>query len=580
MTNSAKRQTNETLRKDMWRACDILRRDNNVGGVMEYTEHLAWLLFLKFLDEEEKKQARQISTLGIKYEPVIPTDLAWDEWAGREAVHKWEADKLIQFVRGRLLPGLAALNGSRLADTIAGIFSDESVGNLNVVRNLPVCASGHNLKEVLLIINSMRFDSDDDIYTISKVYEDLLERMGNENRSAGEFYTPRSVIRFMVEVIDPQIGETVYDPAAGSAGFLVEAYSLLKERVQTKEQEEILQHQTFFGQEKKGFSALLGTMNMVLHGVFQDIRRVNTLEEDMTADVSQQYDVILSNPPFGGKEGKHIQKNFPVSANATELLFMQHIIKKLKQSPNNARAAVIVPEGTLFRSGAFAQVKKELLELFHLFAVVSLPIGTFAPYSDVKTAILFFQRPDEVLRHNPHAHHETWYYELPLPEGVHRFSKSRPIQDEHFAQTRQMWQQWRAYLRGETGRPFEYAANIEERWQVHYAWEAYRNNRTGKVERPEAKSTDTPVVRSAHGAEGPRPKGPCTSWVEHIDTLRERDYDLSARNPNQDGHVFKDPLEILARLMASHREMLSRLENLYDNLSNGREKLWKNGPYR
>ena len=565
MTNSAKRQTNETLRKDMWRACDILRRDNNVGGVMEYTEHLAWLLFLKFLDEEEKK-----SFLSIKYKPVIPTYLAWDQWAGTKAVHKWEADELIQFVRGRLLPGLAALNGSRLADTIARIFSDESVGHLNVVRNLPVCASGHNLKEVLLIINSMRFDSDDDIYTISKVYEDLLERMGNENRSAGEFYTPRPVIRFMVEVIDPQIGETVYDPAAGSAGFLVEAYSLLKPKVQTKEQRDILQHQTFFGQEKKGFSALLGTMNMVLHGAFQDIRRVNTLEEDMTANVSQQYDVILTNPPFGGKEGKHIQKNFPVSVNATELLFMQHIIKKLKQSPTKARAALIVPEGTLFRSGAFAKVKKELLEQFHLFAVVSLPIGTFAPYSDVKTAILFFQRPDEIWRHNPHARHETWYYELPLPEGVHRFSKGRPIQDEHLAEARQMWQQWRAYLRGETGRPFEYAANIEARWRVHHAWEAYRNNKTGKVKRPEAKPTDTPVVRSAHATEGPRPREACTSWVEHIDTLREREYDLSARNPNQDKRViWPHPAEITARLLEQTREFQSLLESLHEKLSNG-----------
>src|SRR5579885_2212248 len=169
-----KQQTNDTLRSDMWRACDILRRDNNVGGIMQYTEHIAWLLFLKFLDEEEKERLAEAS-LGKTYTPVLQGDLAWDSWASPEKLMLTSADDLIRYVRGRLLPGLASLSGSPLARTIAGIFSDESVADASVVRNVPVCASGYNLKDVLEIINEIRFESDVDIFTITQFYEDLLE---------------------------------------------------------------------------------------------------------------------------------------------------------------------------------------------------------------------------------------------------------------------------------------------------------------------------------------------------------------------------------------------------------------------
>lgn len=262
-----KQQTNESLRNDMWRACDILRRDNNVGGVIQYTEHLAWLLFLKFLDEEEKRRTAEAILGEDPYTPVLQGDLAWDSWASPEKVKTWRADLLIQFVRGRLLPGPAALNGSPLARTISGTFFNESVGDQTVVRGIPVCASGYNLKDVLEIINKIRLDSDQDIFTITQFYEDLLERMGNENRIAGEFHTPRPVIRFMVDVIDPQIGETIYDPASGSCGFLAQAYLHMAPQARTVEDDDFLQHDAFFGQEKKALSFLLGTMNMVLHGV-------------------------------------------------------------------------------------------------------------------------------------------------------------------------------------------------------------------------------------------------------------------------------------------------------------------------
>ncbi|MFN8439655.1 MAG: class I SAM-dependent DNA methyltransferase [Caldilineaceae bacterium] len=538
-----KQQTNETLRADMWRACDILRRDNNVGGVMQYTEHIAWLLFLKFLDEEEKKRQAEALLEGKNYQgALLGGELAWDNWAGEERLKQWEANDLIQFVRGRLLPGLSTLSGPPLARTIARIFSDESVGDQNVVRSVPVCASGFNLKEVLQIINTIRFESESDIYTISQVYEDLLERMGAENRIAGEFYTPRSVIEFMVEVIAPQVGEEVYDPACGSAGFLVGAYQFTSKlsTAQSAEAYQILQHETYYGKEKKALSYLLGMMNLVLHGVATpNIERVNTLEEAMLGSVDHRRDIILTNPPFGGTEGRHIQQNFPVKSNATELLFLEHILKKLKRTPN-ARAAVVVPEGTLFRGGAFADVKKDLLEQFHLFAVVSLPPGTFAPYSDVKTALLFFQRPDCVLERNPLARHETWYYELPLPEGLKKFSKGSKIQNEHFASARQAWQAWQGWLQGSGSRPFPLAGDVRQAWEHHYA---------DKAEKP---------------------TGDYGAWVETIDDLKGRGYDLSARNPNQDDRVqLPHPAEITARLLERTRELHSILENLHEMVSNG-----------
>lgn len=564
---------NESLKNDMWYACDILRRDNNISGVLQYTEHIAWLLFLKFLDEEEKRRVETAVLGGEPYTPVLQGDLAWDNWASPEKLKAWKAPELIQFVRGRLLPGLATLTGVPLARTIARIFSDESVGDQNIVRNVPVCASGENLKDVIEVINKIHFEREDDVFTITQFYEDLLRRMGSESGTGGEFHTPRPVMKFMVEVIDPEIGETIYDPAFGSAGFLAQAYLHMEGQVQTTEQRDFLQHHAFHGQEKKGVAALLGVMNLALHGVSapDHLVRANTLEENVKSSVEQRYDIILTNPPFGGTEGRHIQENFTVKNNATELLFLQHIIKKLRQTPN-ARCAMVVPEGTLFRGGAFAEVKKSLLEQFHLYAVVSLPPGTFAPYSDVKTALLFFQRPDLILECNPQARQEIWYYEMPIPDGLKKFSKGSPIDDDHFNEARIMWQQWKRYLKGDTERPFDYAEEIHQRWQAHSVWEAYRDaiNKGNTVAPPEIPQGAATAYRNAHDIQGPRPTEPNTTWVELIENVKVHNYDLSARNPSQDERVsLPHPSEITARLMERTREFQNLLENIHALISNG-----------
>ncbi|HRT70906.1 MAG TPA: N-6 DNA methylase, partial [Syntrophales bacterium] len=387
-----------------------------------------------------------------------------------------------------------------LRETIRSVFAE---------RNVIVCASGYNLKDVLTIINNIDFHSQDDIFTVSQVYEELLRRLGNENRLAGEFYTPRPVVRFMVEIVNPRIGETVYDPACGTCGFLAQAYLWMKHGERTIEDHRTLQEQTFFGQEKKPLPALLGLMNMVLHGVTAPrVVRRNTLEENIRS-VSERYDVVLTNPPFGGTEGRHIRANFPVQATATELLFLQHIMKKLKPR-NGARCGMVVPEGTLFRAGAFADVKRDLLEQFNLHTVVSLPAGTFAPYSDVKTALIFFERPGPT--------RETWYYELPLPEALKKFSKGSPVQDEDFAEARMLWKVWDAYRKGQGPRE----ACLSER-----------------------------------------------SWIVAADEVKERGYDLTARNPNRkEAEALPSPVEIIAGLMEREREILSIMEELDELLGN------------
>ncbi len=487
-------QTRETLANEIWRACDILRRDNNCGGIMEYIEHLAWLLFLRFLDAQEEEWELQAKLADRPYTPIIDEPYRWRNWATKD----WPAEDLLSFVHGKLIPYLQNLGGDPIRDTIRSVFAE---------RNVIVCASGYNLKEVLQIINQIDFHSQDDIFTVSQVYEELLRRLGSENRLAGEFYTPRPVVRFIVEIVDPKIGETVYDPACGTCGFLAQAYLHMKKYEQTIEDHKILQERTFYGQEKKPVPALLGLMNMVLHGVAAPkIFRRNTLEENIR-QVTERFDVIMTNPPFGGVEGAHIQANFPIRSQATELLFLQHIMKKLKPK-EGARCGMVVPEGTLFRGGAFAEVKRDLLEEYNLHTIVSLPPGTFAPYSDVKTALIFFERPGPTK--------EIWYYELPLPEGLKKFSKGNPIQDEHFNEARKLWQAWDAYRKGKGPRE----ACLSER-----------------------------------------------SWIVPVEEIKARGYDLTARNPRRkDEAELPSPVEILASLSEKEREILSIIDELNEIL--------------
>jgi len=416
--------TKESLFADIWRACDLMRSDDGTTGMMEYMEQLSWILFLKAFEAIEDQHEAEASFARRAYQRILDGDYRWSVWTGPAGMPRLTGPSLIDFVDNTLFPYLRALSGSPERDVIATIFQ-EIPGNR--------MKSGYLLREVIDIIDEVDFHAAEDVDTISHIYETLLGKLGGEGGIAGEFYTPRHIIRLMVEIVDPKIGETVYDPACGSAGFLVESYARLKAKAQTSADWETLQRRTFFGREKKPLPYLLGVMNMILHGVQTPrIARGNTLAIDVRHIAEKdRYHVVLTNPPFGGKEHATVQQNFPVPVAATELLFLQHIMKSLKVG---GRCGVVVPEGVLFRGDAFAQVKKDLLESFNLHTIVSLPAGVFANVtasgSGPKTNLLFFDRPGPTK--------DIWYYEV-LHDGFTLTKSRRPIPENDLPDCLARW---------------------------------------------------------------------------------------------------------------------------------------------
>ena len=400
----------ESLSNDVWRACDIMRSDDGTTGMMEYMEQLSWLLFLKAFEEIENTHEAEAQFAGGKYDRILDGEYRWSEWAGKK--RNLTGPSLIEFTDKTLFPYLRSLYGSPERDIIHILF-EEIPGNR--------MKSGYLLREVIDIIDKINFSDPEDTHAISHIYETLLGKLGTEGGIAGEFYTPRHIIKLMVEIVDPEIGKTIYDPACGSCGFLIESYQDMKEHQKTTADYETLQKQTFFGREKKSLPYLLGMMNLILHGVqTPTIIRGNTLAVNIrNIPEKNRYDIVMTNPPFGGKEHSTIQQNFPIPSQATELLFLQHVMRSLKLG---GRCGIVVPEGVLFRGDAFARVKKELVEDFNLHTIISLPAGVFANVtasgSGPKTNLIFFNRPGPTK--------EIWYYEV-LHDGFTLTKARRPI---------------------------------------------------------------------------------------------------------------------------------------------------------
>ncbi|PNI00023.1 type I restriction-modification system subunit M [Vibrio diazotrophicus] len=418
-----------SLQQKIDRITDILRRDDGISGAMHYTEQTSWVLFLKFLDDYESEKEDEAVLSGKDYQPVLDEDHRWSNWAcpknadGKLDINQvLTGDDLTDYVNNELFPYLKSFANSAI--TGSGVDPKSFAYKIGAIFQYldNKVASGHTLREVLDIIDTLNFQSSDEMFELSLVYEGLLQNMGDAGGYAGEFYTPRPVVRAMIKAIDPQAGQTIYDAAAGSCGFLVEAFDHLKAKkgALSTEQWDFIQRDTFFGFEKTSLAYVMGMMNMILHGIESpNLFRGNTLTQNIR-DIQEKdrYDIILANPPFGGKEKDQIQQNFPIKANATELLFMQHFMKTLK---SGGKAAIVVPEGVLFQTNsAFKQVKQELLENFNLHTILSLPAGVFLPYSGVKTNVLFFERSGGTS--------DVWYYEC---EPEQKLTKNKPITDDH-----------------------------------------------------------------------------------------------------------------------------------------------------
>lgn len=411
---------------------DLLRKDAGLNGDTDRLPQLTWLLFLKSLDDFE--QAQHVM-LGNEYEPVIEPKFRWGAWADVDDKSvRMTGDELLEFVNNELIPYLAKLSstdGRDIRNVVGTIFQ----GTVNRIR------SGYILREVVDKISTINFNSSDDIHAVSHFYETMLKEMRDSAGDSGEFYTPRPVVRFIVDRLAPKLGERVIDPACGTAGFLVEAYEQLKGQVRTPDQRRQLE-ESLLGIEKKPMPYLLGIMNMLLHGIVSPhIREHNALEDNIRhIKDAERVDVIATNPPFGGEEARGIQNNFPEGMRTAEttLLFFQYIMASLKRP--GGRCGVVLPNGFLFGGGVATAVKKQLLTRFNLHTIVRLPNGVFSPYTGISTNLLFFEAcaVDEA-ESGESCTKEVWYYEQPLPEGRSSYSKTKPLQFEEFADCIDWW---------------------------------------------------------------------------------------------------------------------------------------------
>ncbi len=423
-------------------ARDIMRKDKGLNGDLDRLPLLTWIMFLKFLDDLEQQREDEVKLAGKKFRAAIEPPYRWRDWAAN--LQGITGDELLSFINqdeatlpnGKRGPGLFAYlrsltssNGDNRRDVIATVFR----GVDNRMK------SGYLLRDVINKVNAIHFTSSEELHTLGALYESMLREMRDAAGDSGEFYTPRPVVRFMVEVTDPRLGEVVLDPASGTGGFLVEAYSHLSKQMKTVADRKRLQTQTIFGCEPKSLPYLLCQMNLLLHGLdAPQIDPGNALRFKLTEiGEKDRVDVIVTNPPFGGEEEKGIQRNFPEDRQTAEtaLLFLQLIMRRLHRQPTAAgrpaRAAVVVPNGTLFGDGVCARIKEELIKDFNLHTIVRLPNGVFAPYTGIPTNVLFFDRSGPT--------REVWYYEHPLPDGRKNYTKTQPLQYDEFKPCLAWW---------------------------------------------------------------------------------------------------------------------------------------------
>jgi type I restriction enzyme M protein len=399
-------------------ARDAMRKDAGLNGDLDRIPQLAWLLFLKAFDGLE--QNREVTERDFRL--AIEAPYRWRDWAADPNGRTGEA--LIGFINGELLPhlrGLVGTSGHDPRDVLAAVFKETNNRML----------SGYLLRDVINKVNEINFASSDDIHTMAHLYESMLREMRDAAGDSGEFYTPRPVIRFVVQQVDPKLGEIILDPACGTGGFLVEALEHLAPKVRTTQQRRAL-HNNLRGVEKKPLPYLLGMMNLVLHEVGQpNLTRGNALARPITQiSKGDRVDVVLTNPPFGGEEEKSIQSNFPADKQTAETawLFLQLVIRQLK---DGGRCGMIVPNGVLFGEGVGARIKQQLLTECNVHTVVRLPDGAFAPYTDIPSNLLFFDKTGRTK--------EVWFYELPPPEGRKKYSKTKPMRFEEFVDCQAWW---------------------------------------------------------------------------------------------------------------------------------------------
>jgi type I restriction enzyme M protein len=403
---------------------DILRKEAGCTTELDYTEQTSWLLFLKYLDALEEDLADKAALEGKKYSYILDKPYRWEAWAApKDEDGKLDhnkaltGDDLRDFVDKKLFPYLLGFKQRATGPNTIEYKIGEIFGEIkNRIQ------SGYNMREIIDHIDELRFRSQAEKHELSHLYEAKIRNMGNAGRNGGEYYTPRPLIRAIVQVVQPKIGERIYDGAVGSAGFLCESFEYMKTKGKlTTRDLTTLQTRTFYGKEKKSLAYVIGIMNMILHGIeAPNILHTNTLTENL-ADIQEKdrYDVVLANPPFGGKERKEVQQNFPIRTGETAFLFLQHFIKMLKAG---GRGGVVIKNTFLSNTdNASVSLRKLLLESCTLHTVLDCPSGTFQG-AGVKTVVLFFDKGAPTRK--------TWFYQL---DPGRNLGKTNPLNDDDLA---------------------------------------------------------------------------------------------------------------------------------------------------
>jgi type I restriction enzyme M protein len=474
---------------------EIMRKDAGVDGDAQRLGQMSWLLFLKVFDAQEEELELELDD----YKEPIPKQYLWRNWAADpEGI---TGDALLSFINDELFPNLknliAPIDKNPRGFVVKEAFSDA----FNYMKN------GTLLRQVINKLNEVDFTDSKERHLFGDIYEQILKDLQSAG-NAGEFYTPRAVTRFIVNRLDPKLGESIFDPAAGTGGFLACSFDHVKNNyVKTGSDQQTLQKQ-IHGVEKKQLPHLLCTTNMLLHGIEVpvQIKHGNTLNKHLSS-WDDEFDVIATNPPFGGTEEDGIEKNFPSEFQTRETadLFLQLIVEVLKE---NGRAAVVLPDGTLFGEGVKTKIKKLLTEECNLHTIVRLPNGVFAPYTGIKTNILFFTKGDGTPEK---ATKNIWYYEHPYPEGVKNYNKTKPMKFEEF-QTEIDW------------------------------WGNEKDGFTSRIETEQA-------------------------WKVSIDEVIARNFNLDIKNPHVAEQICHDPDELLATYEKQQDEISELRNQLKDILS-------------
>ena len=571
--NNGKRlATQQSVDQAIKSICDIMRR-GNCAGALQYVPELTWILFLRILDERETREEQEAAALGVDFRPSLEAPYRWRDWAAPpEALPEGETNKrhelqnapqnhFFNFVNSALLPYLKELKTKSTATARQKIIS-EIMTRVERVR----IDTERNFLDVLDKVHQLTAEAVDTthVFTLSQVYEGLLLKMGEKGNDGGQFFTPRQVIKAMVQVIAPQVGETVYDPSCGTGGFLAQAFEHIEDNLgndATAEQLETLKQRTFWGREKENLIYPIALANLVLHGIDKpNLWHGNTLTGQesyggLFEDATQSFDVILTNPPFGGKEGKEAQTNFDYRTGATQVLFLQHIIRSLQ---DGGRCGIVLDEGLLFRANedAFVKTKRKLLDDCELWCVVSLPGGVFtAAGAGVKTNLLFFTRGQPTRK--------IWYYDL----TDIKVRKRTPLELKHFDDFLRL-------LPGRTNSELSWTVDMDERKQTAQEearplkeqataknrQAAEQNERVKALKR--AKPLDKQAVKKAEATFKilDREARNLTAKAKDIE---DAVYDLKAVNPNKKPIVdTRTPEELMAIIEEKGKEIAAALTML------------------